>query len=598
MRLNLRLTIAFLLIFSLFGAKGLAVQAGDVVINEVAWMGTGASANDEWIELFNPTGQSVDLAGWTLTANDGAPSITLSGAIAANGFLLLERSDDNTVKDIPADLIYTGSLSNGGETLLLKDDQGNLIDSANGNAGPWPAGNNASKATMERIDPHSGDVDANWTSHTSILQNGLDANGNPLNASARFRNSVTNRPPVCNNINTSTQTDVSVTIDLPAACSDPDADPLTFSLISAPASGAVGCNGNGQCSYTPDAGVSGSDSFMFKAKDPFGDSAAAQATIDIQAANTPPSMTFFVSNHGSDGNDGLTPATALETIQSAIDRSEDGGRVVVLGGVFQETLNLDKALTLETTGATTLNGGGGVAVAIFAARATLKGFSIEGASTGVLVAANADNVTLTQNALVGNGIGLDNQSTHTVEAGNNWWGCNAGPNQSGCDVVLGKANTSPWLVIRFEAPTNTPFGQAATLTLDFGKNTQGNTIAHVLSRPASLQVGQGGLLQTNTVATPTAPPPWLPWAAALALLAGGAVRWRPRPQRAALVGLLTAIIYLGGCGVSGQPGVHVIVFGLSQQRVQVRLLALRAGEITVSVVIDGQSLTQSVLFSP
>lgn len=598
MRISLCLVITFLLAFSLFGAAGLAAQAGDVVINEVAWAGTGASANDEWIELFNPTSQSIDLAGWTLVASDGSPAVALSGTIAANGFLLLERSDDNTVNDIPADLIYTGALSNSGEALLLKDAQGSVIDSANGDGGPWPAGDNASKATMERIDPRTGDADANWASHTGTLQSGSDANGNPLQATARTRNSVTNRPPVCNNLNATTQADVPVALDLAPQCNDPDGDNLTFHPLTAPATGALSCNGPGNslCTYTPDPGTSGNDGFMFQAQDPFGDSATAQATIDVQAAANPPPDTFFVAADGADANDGLAPATALRTIQNAIGRATDGARVVVLGGIYQETLTLDKPLTLEAVGATTLNGGGGVALTISADGVTVRGFSIEGASAGVLITSGTTNVTLSQNALVGNGIGLDNQSAQTVEAVNNWWGCNAGPNQAGCDTVSGPANTAPWLVVRFEAAATTTFGQAATLTLDFGKNSQGGAVAHVLVRRASLQAGQGGVLQTNTVATPLAPPPWLPWVGAL-LLAGGAVRWRPRPQRAALIGLLTAIIYLSGCGVAVQQGVHTIVFTLSQQRVQVRLLAFRAGEVVVSAVVDGQTLRQSVLFA-
>ncbi len=33
-----------------------AAGAGDVLINEIAWMGTTASYNDEWIEWYNNSG--------------------------------------------------------------------------------------------------------------------------------------------------------------------------------------------------------------------------------------------------------------------------------------------------------------------------------------------------------------------------------------------------------------------------------------------------------------------------------------------------------------------------------------------------------------
>ena len=75
----------------------------DIAISEIAWMGTTASYNDEWIELYNNTGSSVDLTNWTLSATDGTPTITLAGTIPAGGYYLLERTDDTTVPGVAAD---------------------------------------------------------------------------------------------------------------------------------------------------------------------------------------------------------------------------------------------------------------------------------------------------------------------------------------------------------------------------------------------------------------------------------------------------------------------------------------------------------------
>ena len=139
--------VAVFLFFFLFP---FFIQAADsVVINEIAWTGTTNSANDEWIELYNNTGNSINLDGWQLVAQDGTPKIKLSGVIPANGFYLLERTDDNTVPAISADKIYTGALGNNGENLELYDASGNLIDSANCASG-WFAGDNKTKQTMER----------------------------------------------------------------------------------------------------------------------------------------------------------------------------------------------------------------------------------------------------------------------------------------------------------------------------------------------------------------------------------------------------------------------------------------------------------------
>ena len=163
-----------------------------VIINEVAWSGAAASSSDEWIELYNAATQTVKLDGWDIT---GALNVSLSGVISPGGYFLLERSDDNTVSDIPADLIYTGGLNNDGESLFL----GNgfyRVDSANANGGAWPGGSAAPDyESMERLDPRAPPNDANWRSNDRLHRNGLDADGNPLNGTPKQANSTTYPPP-------------------------------------------------------------------------------------------------------------------------------------------------------------------------------------------------------------------------------------------------------------------------------------------------------------------------------------------------------------------------------------------------------------------
>lgn len=170
----------------------------DVVINEVAWMGTGSTSAlcaDEWIELYNTTGQDIDLTGWTLISDDDSPNTMLSGTIPANGFFLLERTNDTTVSDILADQIYTGALKDDGEILTLKDAGGEVIDTANGDGGPWLAGDKDSRSSMERINPSADDRDSNWATNDGITRNGKDAAGSPINGTPKARNSAT-KPPI------------------------------------------------------------------------------------------------------------------------------------------------------------------------------------------------------------------------------------------------------------------------------------------------------------------------------------------------------------------------------------------------------------------
>jgi len=116
--------IKFIFIFSCITLIPFTQVQASVRINEIAWQGYLGDANNEWIELYNEDSESVNLNGWVLKAVDETPSISLSGTIAGNSFFLLERTDDTTVPGIPADMFYTGALSNEGEHLILLNSSG------------------------------------------------------------------------------------------------------------------------------------------------------------------------------------------------------------------------------------------------------------------------------------------------------------------------------------------------------------------------------------------------------------------------------------------------------------------------------------------
>jgi len=180
-----------------------ASMAASPVINEVAWSGTAASSSDEWIELYNPGPDPIDLAGWTLqfgdtvihlSVVDGSTREVRSARIEAGGYFLLERTDDRAVSDVDADIIYSGSLSNAGCTLRLVDAHGATVDTANAAAEVWYAGTSADAdvpwATMERVAP-AADMPDNWASNNGLLRNGCDADGSPINGTPKAENSAT-----------------------------------------------------------------------------------------------------------------------------------------------------------------------------------------------------------------------------------------------------------------------------------------------------------------------------------------------------------------------------------------------------------------------
>lgn len=160
------------------------IKTGKVVINEIAWSGTEASVNDEWIELHNLENYSVDLSGWILKAEDGMPEIKIEDGkiIKANDYFLLERTDDSTVNTIPADQIYTGALNNEGEMLRLIDSSGIVVDIVGETDKPWPAGISIGKVSMEKTldgwknfggDSFAKDINGNFIKGTPRASNSL-----------------------------------------------------------------------------------------------------------------------------------------------------------------------------------------------------------------------------------------------------------------------------------------------------------------------------------------------------------------------------------------------------------------------------------------
>ena len=97
--------------------------------------------------------------------------------------------------------------------------------------------------------------------------------------------------------------------------------------------------------------------------------------------------------------------------------------------------------------------------------------TISNGATGVLVQSQG-LANLSFNRIVGNSVTGINNVDGTVTAENNWWGCNAGPGNTGCDGVTGTVDFNPWLVLGISAApgTVTP-GGASTVTADMTHNS-------------------------------------------------------------------------------------------------------------------------------
>lgn len=168
------------------------IEPGDIVINEIMWMGSMDNENsvhsgDEWIELRNLTGHEIYIGKWTIEnarPDNKKYMIPASHSIPAYGYFLIanhpeqsKNSDLNVSVDQPnASMEYSDDYGSNGQ-LILKDADGNMIDvtllPANSE---WTKGINETdkKWSMERnLAPGDGSLPENWhTCDPEIMEAG------------------------------------------------------------------------------------------------------------------------------------------------------------------------------------------------------------------------------------------------------------------------------------------------------------------------------------------------------------------------------------------------------------------------------------------
>lgn len=120
-------------------------------------------AFDDWFELFNPSDTAVSLAGWRLTDSlaDPARFVVPAGvSLPAHGFLLVWADGQPEQTQPGGDLHVNFRLSQGGETIALFDNLGQLVDAVefglqtdDASQGRWPDGAPEPFFTLPRPTP-------------------------------------------------------------------------------------------------------------------------------------------------------------------------------------------------------------------------------------------------------------------------------------------------------------------------------------------------------------------------------------------------------------------------------------------------------------
>ncbi|WP_162867862.1 Ig-like domain-containing protein [Euzebya tangerina] len=104
-------------------------------------------------------------------------------------------------------------------------------------------------------------------------------------ASATVTVTVPNAAPVAGNDSATTDENTATAINLAANDSDPNGDPLTWSVVSDPANGTVTISPSGVATYTPNPGFAGTDTFTYQVDD--GDGGITTATVTVAVGDVP-----------------------------------------------------------------------------------------------------------------------------------------------------------------------------------------------------------------------------------------------------------------------------------------------------------------------
>lgn len=194
------LLVAAILLGSPFIYKAQVARADTtgVVINELMYHPASDLDNDDFLELYNTSASAVNISGWCF---EGITLCFANGTtIGAHAYLVVSRNSAQTLSTygVTTAATYTGNLSNGGETITLRDGAvgvGAVVDSvAYGDQAPWPTKADGGGPSLELRDPQADNTLAtSWGA--SVNNGGTPGSENSL---------VGYEPPVVSNVTQAT----------------------------------------------------------------------------------------------------------------------------------------------------------------------------------------------------------------------------------------------------------------------------------------------------------------------------------------------------------------------------------------------------------
>jgi hypothetical protein len=220
---------------------------------------------------------------------------------------------------------------------------------------------------------------------------------------------------------------------------------------------------------------------------------------------------FFVASNGKYDDVAITGNDITSGGSSAIGLNNSSTDPAGANGVIDGAVVRDNSI--RAAGPAVVANSRGVNITGRVTDSLVEGNTIRGFATGVRsVNAGAGHgpsgTGVHFNRIVANTTPASNDTGASVNAENNWWGCNAGPGSPGCGTLTGTGtiDSDPWLVLRAAAaPASIQTGgQTSTITADLTRNSAGAEPAGNLfpdDTPVAFTTDLGTLSPANDLTT-------------------------------------------------------------------------------------------------
>ncbi len=205
---------------------------------------------------------------------------------------------------------------------------------------------------------------------------------------------------------------------------------------------------------------------------------------------------IYVHTHDVTWGYGSTQAATVKNTSITLGSSASGARVYI------DPTDTTKAASLSLTNVSFTGGTTGLMADGANASLTAEGCTVTGATTGILTQ-NSGSAAVHLSRIAGNTAGAS-AASGSINATNNWWGCNAGPGGAGCDTVSGAVTYSPWLTLSLSAiPTTVPAsGGTAALDANLFTNSAAANLFGTGTFPSTGSVAFGATAPHSVSPTP------------------------------------------------------------------------------------------------